>query len=86
MKKIVYLFAIIFAASMIACGPSTKELQDKAKADSIVKSDSIAKIDSITKVAKETAKLDSVKAKAKEDSIAKVTPVKTKKVKPVVKK
>ena len=49
MKKV---FALLVAAGMlafVACGPSVKELSEKAKADSIKLADSIAKLDTVKK-------------------------------------
>lgn len=70
MKKILSM-VVVLAFLVASCGPSQKELQEKATADSI------AKADSISLVLKQQAIDDSIKTatieQAKADSIAKAT-------------
>jgi hypothetical protein len=90
MKKILSMLLIAGMATFIACGPSAKEKEAKAKAtaDSIAEVKARVAADSIAQV-KAKAKADSiamVKEKAKQDSIASLAKKTVKKVKTVVKK
>jgi len=74
MKKVVLSLLVVLALAVASCGPSQKELQEKAKADSLKVADSIALVATHQKlVADSIAKVDSIK---KADSIAKCCKVK----------
>ena len=76
MKKFATLLVIGAVAFMYSCGPSAKELQEKATADSLHRADSLnqilqvekMKLDSIAKVVADKKIADSI---AHADSIAK---------------
>jgi PBP1b-binding outer membrane lipoprotein LpoB len=83
MKKILSM-VVVLAFLVMSCGPSQKELQEKAKADSIHQADSIALVVKQKAVADSLALVDAEKAKA--DSLAKLPKVKTTKKTKTVKK
>jgi sensor histidine kinase regulating citrate/malate metabolism len=68
MKNLFISLAVAALFSMVACGPSAKQLEEQRIADSIKVADSLAVVDSINQ-AIEQAKQDSI-AKAIADSIA----------------
>jgi hypothetical protein len=68
MKNLFISLAVAALFSVVACGPSAKELEEKRIADSTRIADSIATVDSLNKVA-EQVKQDSI-AKVIADSLA----------------